>query len=65
MFKAIHKQTGQEITGIPEAAEEHLLKTSYWCAAGQIAALVEYLVGCPNAASADSADYTVKRETQR
>ncbi len=65
MFEATHKQTGQVIRGIPgipKAAEEHLLGTSYWCAARQVAALVTYLVGCPNACSAEGADYVVKRE---
>lgn len=62
MFTATHKATGQEIRGIPQNAEEHLLSTSYWCAAAQIASLVEYLVSCPNAAAAESADYRVTRE---
>lgn len=62
MFKATHKQTGQEIKGIPQNAEEHLLLTSYWCAAGQIASLVDFLISCPNAVAADSADYRVTRE---
>lgn len=62
MFTATHKQTGIETRGIPEAAEEHLLSTSLWCAAAQIGSLVEYLVGCPNAVAAENADYRVSRE---
>lgn len=62
MFTATHKPTGIETRGIPQDAEAHLLNTSLWCAAGQIASLVEYLVSCPNAAAAESADYRVTRE---
>lgn len=63
MFKATHKQTGIEFGGIPaEGAEAHLLNTALWCAARQIGDLVDYLVGCPNAMAADSADYRVTRE---
>ena len=62
MFKATHKQTGIETVGIPQDAEAHLLNTSLWCAAAQIAGLVDYLVSCPNAVAADSADYRVTRE---
>ncbi len=62
MFKATHKQTGIETRGIPQDAETYLLNTSLWCAATQIASLVDYLVRCPNAAAADSADYRITRE---
>ena len=50
------------VRGVPgEGAEDHLLVTSYWCAARQIAGLVDFLVGSPAAVSADSADYRVTR----
>lgn len=62
MFTATLKVTGQAIKGIPQNAEEHLLQTAYWCAASQIAGLVDYLVSCPAAVSADSADFRVTRE---
>lgn len=64
MFTATHKATGQEIKGIPgDGAEDHLMVTSYWCAARQIASLVDFLVGSSAAVSADSADYQVTRES--
>lgn len=62
MFKATHKQTGTETHDIPQDAEAYLLNTSLWCAAGQIAGLVDYLVSCPNAAAAESADFRVTRQ---
>lgn len=65
MFTATHKVTGQEIRGIPQNADEYLLNTAYWCAASQIACLVEFLVSSPNAVSADSAEFRVTREATR
>ncbi len=62
MFTATHKQTGIETPGIPQDAEAHLLNTSLWCAAAQIASLVDFLVSCPAAVSADSAEFKVTRE---
>ncbi len=41
MFKATHKQTGIEFRGIPQDAEAYVLNTSLWCAAAQIASLVD------------------------
>ncbi len=64
MFTATHKATGIETKGIPQNAEEHLLQTSIWCAAAQIAGLVDYLLSCPNAVAAESTDFRVTRESK-
>jgi hypothetical protein len=61
LFVATHKATGSETHDIPADAEAHLLNTSLWCAAAQIAGLVDYLVRCPNAVAAESADFRVTR----
>ena len=63
MFTATHKQTGIETRGIPQDAEAHLLNTSLWCAARVIGGLVDFLVSCPNAVAAESAEFKVTRES--